>query len=81
MVIGRAPKGTIASAVHGDYPSKQFNVKFWIDSTDRIRRVIASYVSAQGTPVAIDASYSGFGATVDTTPPPARSVKDVTPKR
>ena len=76
-----AARAAVATAIHGDYPSKQFNVKFWIDSKERIRRVIAAYVSAQGTPVAIDASYDGFGAKVNTTPPPARSIKDITPHR
>ena len=82
LVLKRVPaarRAVISTAIHGDYPSKQFNVKFWIDSSNHIRRVIASYVSAQGTPVAIDASYYGFGAKVDVKPPPQRSIKVVKP--
>ena len=82
LVLKRVPaprRALISTAIHGDYPSKQFNVKFWIDSSDRIRRVIASYVSPQGTPVAIDASYYDFGAKVDVKLPPKRSIKVITP--
>jgi len=32
-----AARAVVATAIHGDYPSKQFNVKFWIDAQDRIR--------------------------------------------
>jgi hypothetical protein len=84
LVLKRVPaarRALIQTAVRGDYPAKQFNVKFWIDSTEHIRRVIASYVSAQGTPVAVDASYSGFGSPVDVKLPPKRSIKDITPTR
>jgi hypothetical protein len=79
--VPAARRALIATAIHGDYPSRQFNAKFWIDRNERIRRVIASYVSAQGTPVGIDASYSGFGSAVDTKLPPVRSIRDITPRR
>lgn len=84
LVLRRAPaarRALISNALRGDYPAKQFNARFWIDGRDRIRRVVVSYTSAQGTPIAIDTSYSGFGARVETALPPARSIKDITPRR
>lgn len=83
LVLRRIPDGRralVAKALRGDYPAKAFNARFWIDSRDRIRRVIVSYATPQGTPVAIDTSYDRFGAPVAIAAPPARDVKDITPR-
>ncbi|MFL5928052.1 MAG: hypothetical protein ACJ77E_14080 [Gaiellaceae bacterium] len=83
LVLRRVPpprRALVAKALRGDYPRSQFNAKLWIDGRDRIRRVIIAYQTADGTPVAIDTSYDRFGAPVDVTPPPARDVKDITPR-
>jgi hypothetical protein len=82
-VLGSVPatrRAKIAKAVRSDYPATDFDARFWVDVHDRIRRVVVVWKTANGTPVAIDTSYSGFGAPVGTTLPPARSIKDITPK-
>jgi hypothetical protein len=76
-----AQKGLVRDSLRADYPGKNFTAKFWIDGKDRIRRVIVSYATPAGTPVAVDTSYDRFGSPVDVTPPPARSTKDITPRR
>jgi hypothetical protein len=84
LVLKRVPAGRralIATAIAGDYPRTPFTVRFWIDSKNRIRRVLTRYRTPKGTPIAIDTSYGGFGARVDTKLPPKRSIKDITPRR
>jgi hypothetical protein len=76
--LSQAQRALLGGALASDYPAKPFNAKFWVDGRDRIRRVIVTWTTNDGTPVAIDTSFAGFGARVDTTPPPARSVEDVT---
>jgi hypothetical protein len=78
--VGAARRGKIAKAVRGDYPAADFNARFWVDGKNRIRRVIVAWATPNGTPIAVDTSYSSFGARVDTKLPPARSIKDITPK-
>jgi hypothetical protein len=83
LVLQRVPaarRARFEKAVRSDYPAKDFNARFWIDSHDRVRRVIVTWATARGTPVAIDTSFSAFGAPVDTKLPPARSIQDITPK-
>jgi hypothetical protein len=70
----------ITTAAKGDYPAKPFPVRFWLDARGRLRRVLVSYTTGGGTPVSVDTSYDAFGVPIDTTPPPARDVKDITPK-
>jgi hypothetical protein len=82
-VLRRLPasrRAKIEKAVRSDYPDADFNARFWIDSQDRIRRVIVAWATPSGTPVALDTSYSAFGAPVSTKLPPARSIKDITPQ-
>jgi hypothetical protein len=84
LVLKRVPAGRralIATALAGDYPRTPFTARFWIDSKNRIRRVLTRYRSQHGTPIAIDTSYAGFGARVATKLPPKRSIKDITPRR
>jgi hypothetical protein len=73
-------RALIASAARGDYPTKPFPVRFWLDAHGRLRRVLVSYKTAGGAPVSVDTSYDAFGVPIDTTPPPAPDVKDITPK-
>lgn len=73
-------RALIATAVSADYPAKPFPVRFWLDARGRLRRVLVSYRTAAGTPVSVDTAYDAFGVPIDTTPPPARDVKDITPK-
>jgi hypothetical protein len=83
LVLQRVPaarRAKIEKAVRADYPTSDFNARFWIDSQNRIRRVIVSWVTPSGTPVAVDTSYSVFGAPVDTKLPAPRRIKDITPK-
>jgi hypothetical protein len=82
VVLQRVPaarRAKIENAVRGDYPAGDFNARFWVDARNRIRRVIVAWSTASGTPIAVDTSYSAFGAPVDTKLPPARSIKDITP--
>ena len=82
LILRRVPtarRAKIEKAVRSDYPAEDFNARFWVDSHDRIRRVIVAWATPNGTPVALDTSYSAFGAPVDTKLPPARSIKDITP--
>jgi len=78
--VPAAERALVAAAVHGDYPSKPFAARFWLDARGRLRRVRVSYKTAGGTPVSVDTSYDAFGVPIDATPPPARDVKDITPK-
>jgi hypothetical protein len=78
--VPAARAAKIEKAVRSDYPSGDFNARFWVDSRDRLRRVIVAWATPGGTPVAVDTSYSAFGPPVDTKLPPARSIKDITPK-
>jgi hypothetical protein len=78
--VPSAERALVAAAVHGDYPSKPFPARFWLDARGRLRRVLVTYTTAGGTPVSVDTSYDAFGVPIDATPPPARDVKDVTPR-
>ena len=77
--VPAARRAKIEKAVRSDYPSADFNARFWVDSHERIRRVIVAWATPNGTPVALDTSYSTFGGRVNTKLPPARSIKDITP--
>jgi hypothetical protein len=66
-------------ALANDYPSKPFLASYWIDDAGRVRRVLVQYRTAQGTPIAIDGRFSGFGGRVDTRLPPAGSIQNITP--
>lgn len=79
--ISAARRAVIAAAIAADYPRTPFTARFWVDSEDRIRRVLARYRTARGTPITIDTSYGSFGTRVDTKLPPKRSIKDITPRR
>lgn len=78
--VPAARRAKIENAVRADYPAKDFNARFWVDSRNRIRRVIVAWATPSGTPIAVDTSYSSFGSPVDTTLPAARRIKDITPK-
>ena len=78
--VPASSRALIASAAQGDYPAKPFPVRFWLDARGRLRRVLVAYTTAGGSPVSVDTSYDAFGVQIDTTPPPARDVKDITPK-
>lgn len=78
--IPAARRAKIDKAVRADYPAADFNARFWVDSQNRIRRVIVAWATDNGTPIAVDTSYSEFGTAVDTTLPAARRIKDITPK-
>jgi hypothetical protein len=83
LVLQRIPaarRAKIANAIRGDYPAKDFNARFWVDSRNRIRRVIVAWATASGTPIAVDTSYESFGSPVDTKLPAPRRIKDITPK-
>jgi hypothetical protein len=78
--ISATRRTKIEKAVRADYPAKDFNARFWVDSRNRIRRVIVAWATASGTPIALDTSYSSFGSPVDTKLPAPRRIKDITPK-
>lgn len=78
--VPASSRALISAAARGDYPTKPFTARFWLDAKGRLRRVLVSYRTAGGTPVSVDTSYDAFGVPIDTTPPPARDVKDLTPK-
>jgi hypothetical protein len=83
LVLERVPaarRTKIEKGVRSDYPAGDFNARFWVDSGNRVRRVIVAWASAKGTRFTVDTSYSLFGAPVDTKLPPARSITDITPK-
>jgi hypothetical protein len=77
--VPAAERALVAAAVHGDYPAKPFPVRFWLDARGRLRRVRVAYSTASGTPISVDTSYDAFGVPIDTTLPPARDVKNLTP--
>lgn len=77
--VSAARRAKIEKAIRADYPAKDFNARFWVDSRNRIRRVIVTWATASGTPIAVDTMYSSFGSRVDTTLPAARRIKDITP--
>jgi len=72
-------RGTLAQAVRNDYPAKPFFANVWLDDLGRVRRVLVSYDTPGGTEISLDGRFSQFGTTVDTTPPPARSIEDISP--
>jgi hypothetical protein len=81
-VVAQAPaaeRASIAQAMRNDYPTRPFLASFWLDDAGRVRRVLVNYHTAGGTSISLDGRFSEFGMTVDTTPPPARSTKDITP--
>jgi hypothetical protein len=72
-------RGSLAQALRNDYPAKPFPASVWLDDAGRVRRVLVSYNTAGGTEISLDGRFSRFGTTVDTTPPPARSIEDISP--
>ncbi len=81
-VVARAPaaeRRSIAEALRNDYPAKAFPASFWLDDAGRVQRVLVSYTTAGGTQITLDGRFSDFGAEVDLTLPPARSIQDITP--
>ncbi len=77
--VPAARRAKIGRALRADYPTADFNGRFWIDSHNRIRRVIVTWVTARGTRIALDSAYGGFGEPVGTKLPPAGDIKDITP--
>ena len=81
-VVARTPaadRRSIGVALRNDYPAKPFPATFWLDDAGRVRRVLVHYQTAEGTPIAIDGRFSGFGGGVDTRLPPAGSIQNITP--
>jgi hypothetical protein len=81
-VVSHAPaseRASIAQAMRNDYPTRPFLASFWLDDAGRVRRVLVNYHTRGGTSISLDGRFSEFGIRVDTTPPPARSVDDITP--
>lgn len=81
-VVAHAPaaeRTSIAQAMRNDYPTRPFLASFWLDDAGRVRRVLVNYHTPGGTSISLDGRFSEFGVKVDTTPPPARSTKDITP--
>ena len=81
-VVARAPaaeRSSIAEALRNDYPAKPFLADFWLDDAGRVRRVLVAYNTAAGSEISLDGRFSNFGAPVDLTLPPARSIQDITP--
>lgn len=81
-VVARAPAAErrgLAVALRNDYPAKPFLASFWLDDAGRVRRVLVSYNTAGGSEISLDGRFSAFGAEVDLTVPPPRSVQDITP--
>ncbi len=81
-VVAHAPaaeRASIAQAMRNDYPTRPFLASFWLDDAGRVRRVLVNYHTPGGTSISLDGRFSEFGIAVDTTPPPARSVADITP--
>lgn len=77
--VPAALRPLVAGALEGDYPPTPFPARFWLDARGRLRRVLVSYRTANGTPVSVDTAYDAFGVPVDASPPPADEVKDITP--
>jgi hypothetical protein len=69
----------LAQALRNDYPAKPFPASVWLDDAGRVRRVVVSYLTPGGTRISLDGRFSEFGTEVDTKPPPARSIEDITP--
>lgn len=78
--VPASQRALVVAAVHGDYPATRFTARFWLDARGRLRRVLVAYRTKNGTPVSVDTAYDAFGVPVAATPPPARDVKDITPK-
>ena len=78
--VPAADRVLVATTARADYPTKPFPARFWLDARGRLRRVLVTYKTAGGTPVSVDTAYDAFGVPIDATPPPARDVKDITPK-
>jgi hypothetical protein len=81
-VVAHAPaaqRASVAQALRNDYPARPFLASFWLDDAGRVRRVLVNYHTPGGTSISLDGRFSEFGVKVDTTPPPARSTKDITP--
>jgi hypothetical protein len=76
-----ASRSWIMSGVRADYPASPFDARFWLDASGRVRRVLVTYKTPAGTPVAVDTRYSGFGTPVGVSLPRASEIKDVTPAR
>jgi hypothetical protein len=74
-----ARRAAIMAAVRNDYEATPFEASFWVDDRGRVRRVLVSYRTAQGTRITVEASYSNFGTAVDLTVPPASGIQDISP--
>ena len=82
LLARRLPAGVrtlVMQSVQADYPNNPFGAQFWLDPQGRVRRVVVSYKTAKGTPVAVATRYPAFGGRIDVTLPPMQDVKDVTP--
>jgi hypothetical protein len=75
-----ADRGALLAAVRNDYPVKPFAADFWLDDAGRVRRVLVDYRTAGGSRIVVDGGFSGFGAKVDVTVPPAADIQDITPR-
>jgi hypothetical protein len=81
-VASRAPaarRAALARALANDYPAHPFPVRYWLDVSGRVRRVLVVYTTSGGTRISLDGRFSEFGIPVDTSPPPADAVQDITP--
>ena len=81
-VVARAPaaeRSSIAEALRNDrHPAPPFP-ELWLDDAGRVRARAGLLNTAAGSEFSVDGRFSNFGAPVDLTLPPARSIQDITP--
>jgi hypothetical protein len=78
-LLARRVPAAIMAAVRNDYANRPFDASFWLDEHGRVRRVLVRYDTVKGSPITIDAAYSGFGSRVDVTVPRADQIQDISP--
>jgi hypothetical protein len=82
LALARLPvaqRASIGTAFLNDYPARPFGAEFWLDAAGRVRRVRVAYKTERGTRIALDGSFSDFGAAVDLTLPAPDKIQDITP--
>lgn len=74
-----ARRAVISTAVRNDYTRTPFDASFWLDAQGRLVRVTVDYTTAQGSQIAVETTYSEFGAPLDLKLPRADEIQDISP--
>jgi hypothetical protein len=74
-----ADRAALRTAVRNDYLSTPFLADFWLDDAGRVRLVRVSYLTAGGSRIFVEGTFSNFGTKIDLTVPAANKIQDITP--